>query len=178
MEPGTPLASDRARHPDDDVQAGRYEIANSILDQAGYNWYEVSNWSLPGHECKHNALYWRQGDYRGIGCAAHSHRQGRRFWNVRTPERYLSAVCSGKSPQAGSEVLDPEARRLEALSLAIRTSAGVPIRAVPDDPDLEGLIEHRGDRAVLTLRGRLLANEVAIRLEPEVGLVPASILRK
>jgi putative oxygen-independent coproporphyrinogen III oxidase len=178
VEPGTPLASDLARHPDDDVQAVRYETADSILDQAGYSWYEVSNWSLPGHECRHNTLYWRQGDYRGIGCAAHSHRQGRRFWNVRTPERYLSAVSSRRPPQAGSEVLDPGARRLEALSLAIRTSAGVPIGAVPDDPDLASLIERRGDRGVLTLRGRLLANEVAIRLEPEVSLVPAGILRE
>lgn len=178
VEPGTPLASDPVRYPDDDVQAGRYEMADSILTRAGYSWYEVSNWSLPGHECLHNTLYWRQGDYRGIGCAAHSHRNQRRWWNVRTPERYMKAVNSGLSPEAGAEVLDSDARELEALALAIRTSDGVPLAAVPDDRDLYGLIESRGDRAVLTLRGRLLANEVAIRLEPEARPVPAGNLRR
>jgi putative oxygen-independent coproporphyrinogen III oxidase len=166
VEPGTPLASDPGRHPDDDVQATRYEMADSMLGDAGYGWYEVSNWALAGHQCRHNLLYWRQGDYRGIGCAAHSHCQGRRWWNIRTPERYIAAIGSGRSPEAGEEILGPDARRLEALELAIRTSGGVPKESLPDDPALSGLVEERGDFAVLTVRGRLLANEVTIRLDP------------
>ncbi len=177
VEPGTPLAADPRRHPDEDAQAGRYEAADAVLSASGYGWYEVSNWALPGHECRHNLLYWQQGDYRGIGCAAHSHRDGRRWWNVRTPERYIAAVGSGRSPQAGSEELDARSRELEALTLAIRTSHGVPADSVPDDEALEGLIERRGGRAVLTLRGRLLANEVAIRLRPPAVPVAAAILR-
>jgi oxygen-independent coproporphyrinogen-3 oxidase len=175
VEPGTPLASDASRHPDDDDQANRYEIADKTLENAGYRWYEVSNWALPGHECRHNLLYWRQGDYRGIGCAAHSHRGGRRWWNVRTPERYIAAIGSGRSAEAGTEILDPASRQLEALQLAIRTSGGVPKESVPDDPALLGLVEQHGDSAVLTLRGRLLTNEVAIRLEGSP--VPTGILR-
>ena len=171
VEPGTPLASDPGRHPDDDVQAARYEMADSILEGAGYRWYEVSNWALSGHECRHNLLYWQQGDYRGIGCAAHSHRQGRRWWNVRTPERYIAAVGSGKSPEAGCETLDPASRELERLALAIRTSRGVPRDLVPDDPALYGLVEDRGGFSVLTLRGRLLANEVTIRLESDRSIL-------
>jgi oxygen-independent coproporphyrinogen-3 oxidase len=176
VEPGTPLAADPSRHPDDDEQANRYEIADKILGDAGYRWYEVSNWARPGHECRHNLLYWRQGDYRGIGCAAHSHRGGRRWWNVRTPERYIAAIGSGRSAEAGEEILDPASRSLEALQLAIRTSGGVPKESVPDDPALFGLVEQRGDSAVLTLRGRLLTNEVAIRLEGSPA--PASNLRQ
>ena len=118
-----------------------------------------------GHECRHNLLYWRQGDYLGIGCAAHSHRDGRRWWNVRTPERYIDAITSGVSPEAASEQLDAEERELERLQLALRTRDGIPIDALPiEDVDLDGLIDVRGDRALLTTHGRLLANEVAVRL--------------
>lgn len=164
VEAGTPLANDPARHPDDDEQARRYEIADAVLQAAGFDWYEVSNWSRPGHECRHNLLYWRQGDYRGIGCAAHSHIAGRRWWNIRTPERYIQAVRSGASTVSGTDFVDSESSDFEALALAVRTIGGVSLESVPDDPALEGLLETVGDRAVLTLRGRLLANEVAIRL--------------
>jgi oxygen-independent coproporphyrinogen-3 oxidase len=166
VEPGTPLAADPGRHPDDDVQAQRYALADELLGQAGYRWYELSNWARPGQSCRHNRLYWAQGDYRGIGAAAHSHRRGRRWWNIRTPERYIAAVESGRTTTAGEELLSAEQRLFEALALAVRTSGGVPASVVPDDPDLEALLERRGDRAVLTVAGRLLANAVTTRLRP------------
>jgi oxygen-independent coproporphyrinogen-3 oxidase len=165
VEPGTPLAADRTRHPDDDDQATKYLAAVARLGAAGFDWYEVSNWARPGHECRHNLLYWGAGDYLGFGCAAHSHRAGRRWWNLRTPERYVDAVEAGRPTEAAGESLDDEARRLEALQLALRTRRGVPVGALDlDDPALVGLLEVRDDRAVLTPQGRLLANEVAIRL--------------
>jgi oxygen-independent coproporphyrinogen-3 oxidase len=172
VEPGTPLARDPARHPDDDVIASRYARVDTALAAAGYRWYEVSNWAVPGHECRHNTLYWAQGDYRGIGCAAHSHRGRRRWWNIRTPERYIEAVRAGWPTTAADEVLTDDQSAFEGLALALRTSVGVPATAVPDDPDLEGLVERRGDRAVLTVRGRLLANEVTVRLGVPSNLVP------
>ena len=104
------------------------------------------------------------GEYQAFGCAGHSHRAGRRFWNVRTPERYIDAVADGRSPEAAGERLDPDERRLEALQLAVRTRGGVPAASLPVD-ELDDLVEVDGDRAVLTVRGRLLANEVALRLE-------------
>ena len=70
--------------------------------------YEVSNWARPGHECRHNLLYWAQHDYLGFGCAAHSHRAGRRWWNVRTPERYIDAVRRGPPDRGGGR--DPRRR--------------------------------------------------------------------
>jgi putative oxygen-independent coproporphyrinogen III oxidase len=166
VEPGTPLALDPARYPDDDDQAEKYTLADQILGPAGYRNYEISNWARPGHECRHNLLYWRQGDYRGIGCAAHSHEHGRRWWNLRTPERYIAAIESGLSPVAAGEELDEETQALERLQLALRTSDGVPASALPPDPALERLLERDGDRARLTVEGRLLANEVAVRLLP------------
>ncbi len=163
VEAGTPLADDPARHPDDDGQADEYEIADELLAAAGLANYEVSNWARPGHECRHNLLYWRQQDYRGFGCAAHSHRAGRRWWNLRTPERYIDAVRGGHSTEAAAEVLDAETRRFEGLELSLRTTAGVPVDAL-DGADLPGVVERVGDRWVLTRRGRLMANDVAVRL--------------
>src|SRR5207248_6556867 len=124
VEPGTPLAADPARHPDDDVQADRYLLADAVLAAAGLASYEISNWARPGHECRHNLLYWSQGDYRGIGCAAHSHQAGRRWWNVRTPERYIAAIADGRSPETAGEALDDATRVTERLQLALRTRDG------------------------------------------------------
>lgn len=165
VEPGTPLARQPERHPDPDVQARRYERAEAVLSSAGYRWYEISNWALPGSECRHNQLYWRQGDYRGFGCAAHSHRQGRRWWNVRTPQRYVEALGAGRSPVAGEESLSDAQRAFEALALSLRTPDGVPEDALPDDPELRGMVRRRRGRAVLTVRGRLLADELTRRLQ-------------
>lgn len=165
VEPGTPLAADPTRHPDDDDQATKYLRTVEVLAAAGYEWYEVSNWARPGHECRHNRLYWEAGDYLGFGCAAHSHRAGRRWWNLHTPERYIDAVAEGRATEAAGETLDEETRRLEALQLTLRTRDGVPTEALDlDDPALAGLVTPAGDRLVLTPEGRLLANEVAIRL--------------
>jgi putative oxygen-independent coproporphyrinogen III oxidase len=163
IEPGTPLADDPARHPDDDDQAMKYLAAADALEAAGLSWYEISNWARPGHECRHNQLYWSMGEYQAFGCAGHSHRGGRRSWNVHTPERYIAAIDQGRSPEAAGERLDAGARRLEALQLAVRTRAGVPAATLPVD-ELDDLVALDGDRAVLTVRGRLLANEVALRL--------------
>jgi putative oxygen-independent coproporphyrinogen III oxidase len=183
VEPGTPLgravaAGERAA-PDDDDQATKYEIADDRLREAGFDWYEISNWALPGEECRHNLLYWEQGEYAGIGCAAHGHTEdgdgwGRRWWNLRTPDRYLAAVVAGESTEAGDERLDPATREAERLTLVLRTRDGIKLRRAGADPspvdvcidDLCGaaLLETRGDRATLTRRGRMLANEVVARL--------------
>jgi len=166
VEAGTPLADDPARHPDDDDQADKYVLADERLTASGRPWYEISNWARPGHECRHNLLYWTQGEYQGLGCAAHSHRDGRRSWNVRTPDRYVDLVEAGGSTEAAGEHLDAEARRIEGLQLALRTAGGVPVATVPiGDAVPVDLVEVHGEVAVLTRRGRLLANEVALRLE-------------
>lgn len=166
VEPGTPLAASPDRHPDDDDQADRYEWLDARLADAGYEWEEISNWALPGHECRHNQLYWTQGEYRGIGSAAHSHRHGRRFWNVRTPDRYIRAITEGRSAEAGEEVLDEDARHFESLALLLRTRVGVPAEVLPAELLADGLVEARGERVTLTVKGRLLANAITARLTP------------
>ena len=164
VEAGTPLALEPERHPDDDDLADKYELADDLLTAAGLANYEVSNWARPGHECRHNVLYWQQGNYRGFGSAAHSHADGRRWWNVRTPERYIAAVRSGEGTEAAGETLDAATQRVEGLQLAIRMRDGVPAAAL-DTEGLDGLVETDGERVRLTRAGRLLANEVSLRLQ-------------
>ena len=163
VEPGTPLALDKDRHPDDDDQADKYEVVDELLSAVGLVNYEISNWARPGDECRHNVLYWAQGNYRGVGCAAHSHHDGRRWWNIRTPDRYIEAVGNGTSVVAADEVLDDATRRFEKLELQLRMRDGVPVDALPVG-ELEGFVRIVGDRAVLTRPGRLMANEIATRL--------------
>ncbi len=168
VEAGTPLASQPDRHPDDDDQADKYELADDLLIGAGLVNYEVSNWARPGHESRHNYLYWNQNDYRGFGCAAHSHAAGRRWWNLRTPDRYLDAISRGVSVEASSETLDAATRRFEALQLALRTRDGVPRDSfAPETLDLlqSLVVGHPSDsgRVVLTRAGRLMANDVSLR---------------
>ena len=164
VEPGTPLATDTVRHPDDDDQADKYIEADNHLTAAGYSNYEISNWAQPNKESRHNLLYWNQEEYLGLGVAAHSHIGHKRFWSIRTPERFIAAISQDSSVEAGSEQLDVDGWALEGRQLALRTSRGVPEEFVPSEvrhltqpADLEGNLK-------LTAKGRLLANEVAVRL--------------
>jgi putative oxygen-independent coproporphyrinogen III oxidase len=172
IESGTPLGrairAGESLAPDDDDLADKYGIADDVLVASGLRNYEISNWAVPGHECRHNVLYWTMGDYTAIGCAAHGHLEGRRWWNVRTPERYIDAIATGTSPTAGYDELDEDQRHEEAFALALRTSLGVecaPAAAsTVADLAVAGLLETHGSRVGLTRQGRLLASDVTARL--------------
>ena len=166
VEANTVLATQPDRHPDDDDQADKYIICDDLFESRGLANYEISNWAKTGHECEHNSLYWQQGNYEGFGSAAHAHLDGRRWWNVRTPERYIELVRSGESPESSSETLDAQTRKREALQLLVRTREGVPADAflAKDLEEMSELLAQRDGKIVLTRAGRLLANEVALRL--------------
>ena len=166
VEANTVLATQLDRHPDDDDQADKYLLCDDALSVNGLQNYEISNWAKPGHECKHNSLYWQQGNYEGFGSAAHAHLNGRRWWNVRTPDRYIELVNAGESPESSSETLDAETSKREMLQLLVRTREGVPHGSFSDKDldEMSELLDRQEDRIVLTRAGRLLANEVALRL--------------
>ena len=166
VEPNTVLATQPDRHPDDDDQADKYLLCDDVLSAHGLKNYEISNWAASDHECEHNSLYWQQGNYEGFGSAAHAHLNGRRWWNVRTPERYIELVMAGESSESSSETLDAQTSKREMLQLLVRTREGVPVDSFSgaDLDEMRELLERRDDRIVLTRAGRLLANEVALRL--------------
>jgi oxygen-independent coproporphyrinogen-3 oxidase len=175
IEDGTKLARQIRRGevpaPDDDLQADMYELADDLLAAAGYDWYEVSNWSRgEQHRSRHNLAYWRGTDWWGFGPGAHSHISGTRFWNVKHPAAYAQRLAGGHSPAAGRERPDAAARTLESVLLRSRIREGIPIADIPDDrrSSVAGLIADElidGPSAVrgtvvLTRRGRLLADAV------------------
>lgn len=163
-EPGTPLGRNPERHPDDDHEADAYALVGTMLEESGYAWEEISNWAQPGHECRHNHLYWNHGNYRGFGSGAHSHVDGVRFWNVRTPDRYIALVQEGESPRGGEEAVSTAAQLFEAQSLSLRTRRGVPREAFDSLDEVAHLIAIEQGRVTLRPEGRLLANQVIVRL--------------
>jgi putative oxygen-independent coproporphyrinogen III oxidase len=181
VEDGTRLAG-RVRRgeiaaPDDDVAADRYLAAEQALTEAGLGWYEVSNWAAgEAARCRHNLLYWRGGDWWGLGPGAHSHVGGVRWWNVKHPTTYASRLAAGQSPGLGRELLTADQRHTERVLLELRLVDGLPLdlldadgRAGADRALADGLLEpaaHADGRAALTLRGRLLADAVVRDLLP------------
>ncbi|MEI7778783.1 MAG: radical SAM family heme chaperone HemW [Actinomycetes bacterium] len=172
VEDGTRLASQVRRGDviptDDDVAADRYLLVDQALAGVGMDWYEVSNWSRDGGQCRHNMGYWRGADWWGIGPGAHSHVGGVRWWNVRHPSEYSTLLAAGKSPAQARELLTPEDQRVESILLQLRLSVGLDLsvlraagRAAAAAAVNDGLLDPgslaRG-RAVLTLSGRLLAD--------------------
>ena len=175
VEDGTRLAARIKRGelpmPEDDTHADRYLMAEAALSGAGYSWYEVSNWALtPKGRSRHNLLYWTGAHWWGVGPGAHSHVGGTRWWNVKHPVAHAQRLAAGESPAHAREVLRGEDRRVERILLELRLDSGCELsllrtdglaaaaRAVADgllapEPFAEG-------RAVLTLRGRLLADAV------------------
>jgi oxygen-independent coproporphyrinogen-3 oxidase len=163
-EPATPLGRDPARHPDEDETADAYDLVGEVLYEHGYLWEEISNWAKPGHECRHNHVYWDHEDYAGFGSAAHSHDHGRRYWNVRTPDRYIELIRRGESPLGGDEFVDEASQRFERESLALRTSRGVPLEAFDSLEEIKHLVQVDHGQVTLTPKARLVANQVIVRL--------------
>lgn len=172
IEQGTPLgrkvATGRIPAPDPDLQADLYEAACVLLRAAGYRHYEVSNWARPGHQCLHNLGYWEGRPYLGLGAGAHSYRAGRRWWNVRLPQRYLDRVAADRLPVEGEERPDPAEAELERIFLSVRLARGVPASWVPAGVArayvARGLARRRGGRFALTDQGMLLANDLVLAL--------------
>ncbi len=180
VEEGTRLAAQVRRGevamPEGDDEADKYELADEVLEAAGYGWYEVSNWSRDeASRCRHNEGYWRGEAWWGVGPGAHSHVGGVRWWNVKHPRSYAGRLASGASPAAGRETLTPAQRHDEAVLLGVRLREGLPVASLDAigheavaglvaDGLVDGRAAVRDRRVVLTLRGRLLADAVVRRL--------------
>lgn len=176
VEPGTKLAAQVRRGelpaPDEDAMARRYEVADARLSAAGLDWYEMCNWARDASsQSRHNLGYWRSEDWWGVGPGAHSHVNGRRWWNRKHPAQWAATLAEGQSPAAGAEQPTTAEHRLERIMLELRLAEGMALdtlngagRQAALAARDEGLLELNDDRAVLTLRGRLIADTVTHRL--------------
>ncbi|HYZ93899.1 MAG TPA: radical SAM family heme chaperone HemW [Actinomycetota bacterium] len=182
-EEGTPLGAwkrlGKVVPVGDDEVATRWEAAESLLTDAGFHRYEISNWARPGRESRHNDLYWRCGEYMGIGAGAHGHLATTdaavRSWTLRSPERYVRSIQARLRPVAGHETIDVRTRASEVLVLGLRRTGGVRAgdfadlvgRALEDvfGDELQTAV-HRGlvawDGTVVRLLRPLVADEATV----------------
>lgn len=182
VEPGTKLAAQIRRgeyqEVDEDTQADMYLLADRLLAEAGYHWYEVSNWSRSRQSrSEHNLSYWRNQDWWGVGPGAHSHINGVRWWNTKHPLPYSLKVREGLSPAAAREILEPRTRYVEDVMLGVRVAEGFPVERLEPSgrENLEwlvgqGLLDPEAlEQGIvrLTLQGRLLGDAVVRDLLPE-----------
>jgi putative oxygen-independent coproporphyrinogen III oxidase len=171
VEGGTKLAAQIKRGdltmPDDDLMADMYLLVDQLCETHGLTWYELSNWSKPGHECRHNIAYWENKNWWGLGPGAHSHIDGKRFWNIKHPTAYKQKLFAAETPIAESEVLTPEQVEVESIMLGIRMREGLAIGALSSAQmnrfanfGESGFIEITDSRVVLTPTGRLIADRI------------------
>jgi putative oxygen-independent coproporphyrinogen III oxidase len=129
VEEGTKLANGIKRgeigNVDDDLTAEKYLMADQAFSNAGFTWYELSNWSKPNGESKHNSAYWLNHNWWGVGPGAHSHIDGKRWWNVKHPNLYKTKITNNEFPVLDQEILEPIQVESERLMLSIRLPSGV-----------------------------------------------------
>ncbi|TKJ31654.1 MAG: coproporphyrinogen III oxidase [Chloroflexi bacterium B3_Chlor] len=185
VEEGTPLAemisTGQLPFADPDLAADMYSWAEEKLREAGYGHYEISNWARNGYECQHNITYWRNRPYLGFGAGAHSLHGGSRYRNVARPQEYVRRMERGQSCVAEREEIHGSLEMSETMIMGLRLCEGVsfhdfedrfhlPLAAVYGDQIRElvaqGLLDVNGRGARLTVRGRLLGNEVFERFLP------------
>ena len=163
---------------DEDRAAAQYHHAVHRLADDGWHGYEISNWARPGHESRHNLVYWQRRPYEAVGPGAHAFDGVTRRWNAARLEGYLAALAPAdgsvpRLPPGNSEPIDEATAAAETVILGLRTDRGVPLAAAQEPPLAEPfgwalaaelLDVTPDDRVVLTTRGRLLSNELFSRL--------------
>jgi len=152
---------------DSDADAAFFEMTMSILEAAGYEHYEISNYARPGFRSAHNRAYWSGSDYLGIGPSAFSTVGMTRFQNVPDFRRYADTILSGKPATGSVEQLTPKQKRGEKIALSLRTLDGAPAKLLEPFPNETrefvklGLLQRTRDNFVLTHAGKSLADSVA-----------------
>ncbi len=167
---------------DEDLCADMYEYADERLRAEGYENYEISNWALPGHQSRHNLTYWQNLPYIGMGAGAHSFFGGRRFSNVLDPQEYIRLLKKQQRPEVDGEFIDRVQEMAETAFLGLRTAKGLHLPTFAErfaetftqfvgsrlrTVEEAGLLERDHDWIRLSKRGRLLGNEVFLRLLPD-----------
>ena len=177
IEDHTKLARDIATGlvpaPDEALQIEMEEAAETVLASAGFTRYEISNYAKPGNACRHNLLYWTDGDYLGLGPSAQSYVAGSRFGNIAHLDTYTSQLENDQLPVADRLPLSVEEQQRDALIFGLRLLNGIPNSLTADDPGqreilnqliAKGLIVEEGTRTRLTPLGRRFADSVASEL--------------
>ncbi len=179
LYPNAPLKEEMARAgwsqaPDEDA-AEMYLAGLAALDAAGYEQYEISNVCRPGRESRHNVKYWTDGSWLGLGCGAHSTRDGVRWKNVAPTGEYVARVMAGQPVAVDVRTMTPDERLEDALFTGLRLAGGVDVESAARrygvdvwgrfgdelQPFIDaGVLLREGPQLRLTREGMLVANEV------------------
>jgi oxygen-independent coproporphyrinogen-3 oxidase len=185
VEAGTPLGRAVEEGCEEPADEERYReeflVAASVLADAGYEQYEVSNFARPGFRSRHNSVYWEGGAYLGLGNGAHAFAPPVRRWNVRSWEEYRTRLAAGESAEDEREVVEGPARQLEKVWLGLRTREGVappavgsPAAALVSEWVADGLAVADPERVRLTPEGWLLLDRLAVELDARLeGRAPS-----
>lgn len=174
VEPGTALFrkvnNKEISNISSDDQADKYLIANDILEKNNLAWYEISNWAIPGHECRHNLLYWNNQNWWGYGPGAHSHIDGKRWWNVKHPANYAKKLVNEKSAIADFETLSFDQKNLEQTMLLMRLRGSdlrelAPAAILSEWENLD-YVSRGSNNLELTPKGRLLLDSLIAQITP------------
>jgi len=162
--------------PADDLAADMYEMTEAICKEHGFEAYEVSNYAKPGYESRHNQIYWRYGDYAGIGPGAHARMtiNGVKYAveNWRNPERWLAAVQDGTGENV-RDIVDPEGQSIEFLLMGLRLNEGI------DLSRYEGLAGHKLNEAkvdALREMGMVYTENQRLKVKPKGRMVLNAVL--
>ncbi len=162
-----------------EVRARQYKSVVGFLEKAGFLQYEISNFAKPKKESRHNLAYWQSENYIGLGVGAHSHMDGRRFWNVTDLVSYAQKIKQGQLPIEGQEVLNNPQRLIEALLFGLRMNKGVDVRQLEKRFEYrlsqeteekiqqftkDGFFNLNDTRLAVTPQGRLVLDELCVQL--------------
>lgn len=172
IEPGTKMGNDlktnKIQKVNDDLVADKYLLADEILENHGFKWYEISNWSFNNLKSRHNLNYWQNNNWWGFGPGAHSHIEGNRWWNLKLPNQWRERLENNYSPAKAREILTSEQKLSENIMLSLRLNSGLDSKQfsseIINDLIKDGLIYLNERNLVLTKRGRLLADQVFLQL--------------
>ncbi len=177
IEEGTRLArmiADGAlQQPDPDLAADMYDLAVRRLTRAGYEHYELSNWAVPGHACRHNLRYWRTEPYLGFGAGAHSYSEGQRYHNVEQPGDYVLRMESGTSPREKPERISAHERMAESMILGLRLIQGIRFDEFEQRHGRDLRTVYANQLAALSRLGLVTLDERCVRLSAR-GLLLAN----
>ncbi|MGA7562457.1 MAG: radical SAM family heme chaperone HemW [Desulfobaccales bacterium] len=176
LAPGSPLsrraAAGQFALPDEESQRALFLLTCEVLTGRGYLQYEVANFARgESYRCRHNLKYWQRQPYLGLGPAAHSFENSRRWWNHRGLAAYVAALAAGRAPLSGRETLTPEQVRLETLCLGFRTREGVDLKVIESHSGWgkvlsrlqeEGLLRLENGRVAATPRGLVIADRLPL----------------
>jgi oxygen-independent coproporphyrinogen-3 oxidase len=191
LEDGTSLKawveSGRLPHPDDDLTADMYDLATAMLNSAGYDQYEISNWSRAGRECRHNLQYWRNLPYPGVGPGAHGYAGGVRYSTILSPQRYIKALIENtksfvfpRTPATDSAtVVERDAEIVETLIMGLRlTREGISRRIFRDRFGIDLLDLHGEVIQRYVQLGLVYVDDETVRITQAGRLLSSALFRE